>query len=76
MANVRSFDGKKTQHFEMASAVIQVEEEKPEPADIVIIGLPLGDQESDLDNENDYSLCVDGLPNGVPCELEVFQCSQ
>ena len=54
---------KKTQHCEMASAVNQVEEEKPETADIALIGPPLGGQESDLENENDDSLCADGLPN-------------
>ena len=65
MANVRSFYGKKTQHCEIASAVNQVEEEKPKTADILMTGHPLGGQESDLENENDDSLCVDGLPNEV-----------
>ena len=39
-----------------------------------MIRLPLGGQEKDLENENDDSLCVDGLPNQVLCEckLEVF----
>ena len=55
----------------MASAVNQVEEEKPETADIALIGPPLGGQESDLENENDDSLCVDGLPNEVSRE-QVF----
>ena len=72
-ANVRSFYSKKTEHGEIASAVNQVEEEKPETADIVMIEPPLGGQESDLDNENDDSLCVNGLPNEVLCELEVFK---
>ena len=64
MANVRSFYGKK-QHCEIASAVNQVEEEKPKTADILMTGPPLGGQESDLENDNDDSLCVDGLPNEV-----------
>ena len=63
MAHVRSFYDKKTQHCEMASAVNQIEEEKPETSDIVVIGPPLGGQGSDLENENDDLLCVDGLPN-------------
>ena len=39
-----------------------------------MIRLPLGGQEKELENENDDSLCVDGLPNQVLCEckLEVF----
>ena len=32
----------------------------------------LSSQESDSQNENDDSLCVEGLPNEVSCELEVF----
>ena len=56
----------------MASAVNQVEEERPETGDIVMIGPPLSGQESDLENENDDSPLADGLPNEVSCELEVF----
>ena len=56
----------------MASGVNQVEEEKTETADIIMIGPPLGGQESDLENENDDSLCVDDLPNEVSCKLEVL----
>ena len=37
-----------------------------------MIGPPLVGQEKELENENDDSLCVDGLPNEVSCELEVF----
>ena len=72
MAYVRSFYGKKAQHCEIASAINQVEKELLETADIVMIKPSLGGQESDLENENDGSLCVDGLPNEVSCELEVF----
>ena len=32
----------------------------------------LNGQEKDLENENDDSLCVDGLPHEVSCKLEVF----
>ena len=63
---------KKTQHCEMASAVNQVGEGKPETADIIIIESPIGDQESDLENENDNSLCVADLLNKVSFKLEVF----
>ena len=66
---------KKTQHYEIASAVNQVEEQKPETADNVKIGSSLCGQESDLENENENSLCVDGLPTEVLCELG-FQRSQ
>ena len=38
------FTVKKTQHCEMASAVNQVGEGKPETADIIIIESPIGDQ--------------------------------
>ena len=69
---MRSFYGKKTQHCEIAIAVNQVEEEKPETADIVMMGLPPGGQENDLENENDDSMRVRGLPNKVSCKLEVF----
>ena len=62
---MRSFYGKKAQECEIATEVNQVEEEKPETADIVKYGSPLGGQ-------NDGSLCVDGLPNEVSFELEVF----
>ena len=48
MENVRFFYGKRSQHCEIASAANQVEEEKPETTDIVMIGRPLGEQESDL----------------------------
>ena len=65
MANVGSFYGKKTQHCDIASAVNQVEEGKCETTDILMIGPPLGGQESDLENENDDSMCVVGLPNKV-----------
>ena len=37
-----------------------------------MIALPLCGQESDSENKNDDSLCVDGLPNEVSCKLEVF----
>ena len=37
-----------------------------------MIGPPLGGQESDLENENDDSLIVDGLPNKVSCKFEDF----
>ena len=72
MVNVRSFCGKRTQHCQIASAVNEVEKEKPETADIVMIGPPLSGRESDLKNENDDLLCAGGLPKKVSCELEVF----
>ena len=50
MVNVRSFYVKKTQHCEIASAVNEVEKEKPETADIVMIGPPLSGREIDLKN--------------------------
>ena len=65
--------GEKTQHCEIASAVNQVEEEKPETAHIVMRELPLVGQKSDLENENNDLMCVAGLPNEVSCELEVFK---
>ena len=37
-----------------------------------MIAAPLGDEESDLENENVDSLCVDDLPNEVSCKLEVL----
>ena len=52
----------------MASAVNQVEKEKSETAGILMIGLPLVGQENELQNENDDSLCVHGLPNELSCE--------
>ena len=39
MTNVRSFCDKKIQHCEIANAVDQVEEEKPENDDFILIGL-------------------------------------
>ena len=65
MANVISSYGKKAQHCEIASPVIQVEEEKAETANIVMIEPPLGGQKSYLQYENDGSLCVDCLLNVV-----------
>lgn len=59
MGNVRSFYGKKAQHCEMVSAVNQVEEKNPETPDTVMVRPPLGGQETNLENENDDSLCVD-----------------
>ena len=69
LVNVKKLENGKC---EIASAVTQVEEEKSETAGMVMIGPPLGGQESDLENENDDSLCVYGLPNEVSYELEVF----
>ena len=37
-----------------------------------MIGPPLGGQESDLEKENEDSLCADCLPSEFSCELEVL----
>ena len=70
MANVRSFHGKKSTKL-WGCKCTYVEEEKPEAADIVMTGPSLVDQETDLENENDSSLC-NCQPNEVSCKLEVF----
>ena len=72
MVNVRSFCSKRTQHCEIASAANELEKEKTETADIVMIGPPVSGRKSDLKNENDNSLCAGGLPKKFSCELEVF----
>ena len=50
----------------------QIQDDDSESADVVIIGLPTGGQDSDLENEYDEILNATGLPEEIAGEVEVF----
>ena len=71
--SVKSFYGKKTSHHRfMQSAIDQVIDDES-PADIILIGPPLGGLESDQEDENEDNVTDNGLPLEVSSELVVQQ---
>ena len=70
---MKSFYGKKTSHHRfMQSAIDQVIDDES-PADIILIGPPLGGLESDQEDENEDNVTDNGLPLEVSSELVVQQ---
>ena len=64
---------KNTQYCFLNDAISQIENDDPETADIVMIGPPTGDADSDMESENEKILETTGLPNEIAGEVEVFQ---
>ena len=71
--SIKSFYGKRTQYRFLSDAVNKIQDDNPGLTDVVIIKVPKGAQDNDLENEDNEILNTTELPEGIAEEVEVFK---
>ena len=70
--SVKSFYGKRTQHRFLSDAVNKIQDDDLGLTNVVIIKMPKGAQDNDLENEDNEILNTTELPEEIAGEVEVF----